>query len=342
MGTIFTGDNLPVLREMDSESVDLIYLDPPFNSNRTYSAPIGSKASGAEFKDSWTLSEADMTWHEEIADREPALYHLIAAAKYTHSDGMVAYLIMMAARLLELKRVLKPTGSIYLHCDPTASHYLKLLMDGVFGRKRYLNEIVWCYSQAGRGAKAKVKRFPRNSDVILFYTKSAEYKFNIQHSIHRIPLNGSGYQMDEQGRYFRTAQGDGYSDAGIAKLEKEGRIYRSRTGKVSVKYFEHYDGKHILERRRFGNVWVDIPDVMHIAEAEKTGYPTQKPLKLLRRIIEASSNEGDMILDPFCGSGTTLVVAEELQRQWIGIDKSEMVRELIENRLELSNKQLAL
>ena len=143
--TIFTGDNLPVLRGLDTDSVDLIYLDPPFNSNRDYAAPIGSEAAGAAFKDTWTLSDVDVAWHGEIADRNPGLYELISLAGKTHSKGMMSYLIMMSPRLLEMERVLKPTGSIYLHVDPTASHYLKIAMDCVFGRDNFRNEIVWHY-----------------------------------------------------------------------------------------------------------------------------------------------------------------------------------------------------
>ena len=149
--TIFEGDNLPILRGMDTESVDLIYLDPPFNSNRNYSAPIGSDAAGAAFKDTWTLDDVDNAWHGEIADKEPALYQAIHTAELTHSKAMKSYLIMMAIRLMEMQRVLKQTGSIYLHCDPTASHYLKILMDSIFGRVNFRNEIVWCY--AGGGTK---------------------------------------------------------------------------------------------------------------------------------------------------------------------------------------------
>ena len=161
--TIFSNDNLPVLRDIDTESVDLIYLDPPFNSNRNYAAPIGSEAAGAAFKDTWTLSDVDNAWHGEIADREPALYQAIHAAELTHGKSMKSYLIMMAVRLLEMKRVLKKTGSIYLHCDPTASHYLKGLMDAVFGKDNFRNEIVWQRTNThGLG-----KQFGRVHDTIL-------------------------------------------------------------------------------------------------------------------------------------------------------------------------------
>ena len=163
--TIWTGDNLDIMRGMNSECVDLIYLDPPFNSNRNYAAPIGSEAAGAAFKDTWTLSDVDEAWHGEIADREPAIYSIIDAARQSHGKAMKSYLIMMAVRLLELRRVLKPTGSIYLHCDPTASHYLKLLMDAVFGASKFRNEVIWKRT-AGR---SDGKQFGRVHDVLLFY-----------------------------------------------------------------------------------------------------------------------------------------------------------------------------
>ena len=147
--TMWTGDNLDVMRGMNSESVDLIYLDPPFNSNRTYSAPIGSQAAGAAFKDTWTLEDVDDAWHGEIAEQHPAVYAIIDAAGVAHGKGMKSYLIMMAVRLMEMHRLLKPMGSLYLHCDPTASHYLKMLMDAVLGRSNFRNEIVWCYRGGG-------------------------------------------------------------------------------------------------------------------------------------------------------------------------------------------------
>ena len=155
--TIWTGDNLDVLRGINSESVDLIYLDPPFNSNRNYAAPIGSKAAGAAFKDTWTLDDVDEAWHGEIADRDPALYSIIDAAGLAHGSSMKSYLIMMAVRLLEMRRVLQPTGSIYLHCDPNASHYLKMLMDAVFGKQCFINEIIWCYVDPAGPLSANVR-----------------------------------------------------------------------------------------------------------------------------------------------------------------------------------------
>ena len=169
--TVWTGDNLDVLRGINSWCVDLLYLDPPFNSNKSYSAPIGSKAAGAVFKDTWTLDDVDEAWHGEVADREPALYSVVGAAGLAHGKGMKSYLIMMAVRLLEMRRILKKTGSIYLHCDPTASHYLKLLMDVVFGAGNFLNEIVW---RKIRSAKGQTVGFGAVHDTVLAYRRSSE------------------------------------------------------------------------------------------------------------------------------------------------------------------------
>lgn len=270
--TLFTGDNLPVLRRMDTASVDLIYLDPPFNSNRNYSAPIGSEAAGAYFKDSWELSDTDLAWHGEIAEREPALYQIIGAAGLSHSKGMQAYLIMMAVRLLEMRRVLKESGSIYLHCDPTAGAYLKTLMDAIFGPDAFRNEIVWCYAGGG----TPKRDFPRKHDTILRYA-GEERTFNV--------------------------------------LRKPYKENTQQVGKHST-----WSGGHDIDLARGTPItdwWTDLKTVTGWAP-EKTGYPTQKPLALLERIIRASSNEGDYVFDPFCGCATTLVAAEKLSRKWGG------------------------
>ena len=176
--TLWTGDNLDIMRGLNSESVDLIYLDPPFNSNRDYSSPIGSEAAGAAFKDTWTLNDVDLAWHGLIAEENPGLYGIIDAAGVAHGKGMKSYLIMMAVRLLEMKRILKPTGSIYLHCDPTASHYLKLTMDSVFGAEQFRTEITWKRTSAHSDARQGRQQHGRVHDLILFYTKSGRWTWN--------------------------------------------------------------------------------------------------------------------------------------------------------------------
>ena len=293
--TIFEGDNLHILRGLDSETIDLIYLDPPFNSNRTYEAPIGSDAAGAAFKDAWTLSDLDNAWHGELAEREPALYSAISASEFSHSKGMKAYLIMMGIRMLEMWRVMKPTGSIYLHCDPTAGHYLKTMMDAVFGTDNFRNEIVWCY----RGAGYPKKDFGRRHDIIFRYSKGAEYIFNLD---------------DVREEYAETtkARFKHY----IGNKRKQGDFGLQKLNPL---------GKHPDD-------WWQIQPIAPSAK-ERLGYPTQKPLTLLDRIIKASSNRGDIVFDPFCGCATTCIAAERLQRQWIGIDLSAKAMELVKVRL---------
>ena len=339
--TIFTGDNLDMLRGFNSESVDLIYLDPPFNSNRNYAAPIGSKAAGASFKDAWTLDDVDEAWHGEIADREPGLASAIESAGLTHSKGMQSYLTFMGVRLLEMKRVLKPTGSIYLHCDDTASHYLKTLMDSVFGPSHYRNNIVW----KRYGSHNDTKRWGRVSDMILFYAMP-DATWNPVHIPHNEAYIEKYYRnRDDRGRYTtsplhaRTLSGGRYQytwkgiddvwrfpKERLDDLEAENRIHwpkRGRTPRRKV-YLDESSGVPV------SNVITDIPIA---GGKERTGYPTQKPLALLKRIIEASSNPGDVVLDPFCGCATTCVAAEGLGRQWVGIDLSEMAVKLVRERL---------
>ena len=295
--TIFTGDNLPIMRGMNSESVALIYLDPPFNSKANYAAPIGSEAAGAEFKDTWTLNDVDIAWLDLIEAKHPALNRVIHAAI---SDSDKSYLIYMAVRLLEMHRVLKTTGSIYLHCDPTMSHYLKLVMDAVFGKKNFRNEIVWGYSNSGRPRRF----FAKKHDIILIYTKTD----NAFWGNYRMPVSeeylASHYrQVDDQGRQCRIRV-----DAGVTR------------------YYYPEDGISP------NDWWDDIPSLNSVAR-ERLGYPTQKPLALLDRIIKASSNEGEVVFDPFCGCATTLVAADRIQRDWIGIDISAKAAELVVERI---------
>ena len=347
--TIFEGDNLHILRGIDSETIDLIYLDPPFNSNKTYEAPIGSEAAGAAFKDAWTLSDLDNAWHGELAEHEPALYSSISAAEFSHSKGMKAYLIMMGIRMLEMRRVLKPTGSIYLHCDPTASHYLKAMMDSIFGEKQFRNEIVW---QRTNAHNLQAKYFSKTHDVLLFYSKDKDYTWNKQYTDYS-QAQLSRYKKDETGRLYTgrdlTVSSGGNRNfqwrgsrpssnrswgASLEQLERwytEGRILLKRDGTPRLDglkvYLDELPGKQIPA------IWTDIPRIGNTSK-ERLGYPTQKPLALLERIIKASSKPDDVILDPFCGCATTCVAAESLQRQWIGIDLSPKAVELVIMRLE--------
>ena len=329
--TIWTGDNLPILRGMNSESVDLIYLDPPFNSNTNYAAPIGSKAAGAAFKDTWTLSEVDAEWVNLMEAKHPALHRVLLAAT-TNSDK--SYLAYIAVRLLELHRVLKPTGSIYLHCDPTMSHYLKLVMDAIFKKRNFKNEVVWQYGASGRGAKAKAKHFPRNHDLLLYYAKDRRSHNHQGLWIEEVyPFDDlpAHIRHDERG-YFKTAPRGDYTDASIARLRAEGRIYETRTGTIRIRYSLEATGEGVVEPKLVGSVW-DIPDMMHAPEVERTDYPTQKPIALVERVILASSRVGDTVLDPFCGCATACIAAERQGRQWVGIDISPKAAELIQLRM---------
>ena len=339
--TVFTGDNLYVMRGMNSGSVDLIYLDPPFNSNRAYAAPIGSEAAGAAFKDTWTLSDVDLVEHNRLKEESVGLYALMESAGQIHSKGMFSYLVMMAVRLLEMRRLLKDTGSIYLHCDDTATHYLKLLMDAVFGPGNFRNAVVWKRFNFHSDAK----RFGKVSDTLLFYSKTGVYSFNQQ----RVPfskkyIDSKFTHEDTDGRRFRLSgldppggRGPVYEFHGVTKawrlsedkmhaLERDGRIYLKSKIPQLKRYLDELDGQAVHD------IWVDISPVNPMAK-ERVGYPTQKPVALLDRIIRASSNEGDMVLDPFAGCATACVASERLGRQWVGIDISEKAAELVQTRI---------
>ncbi len=352
--TIFSHDNLLILRGLDTESVDLIYLDPPFNSNRSYAAPIGSKAAGAAFKDTWTLSDVDNAWHGEIADREPALYQAIHAAELTHGKSLKSYLIMMAVRLLEMKRVLKQSGSIYLHCDPTASHYLKVMMDSIFGKNSFRSEITWKRTTSTqKGSQHRSTRWGNNADILLYYAASPSTclrpereltESEILKKFKHIDENGQRYYNDSAHIWRTPNMGERpnlcYEWRGFVnphpsgwRLSKERLEEEYQKGNIVIRS----DGK--LERRKYlkdykgasyGNIW---DDVLPPTGEERTGYPTQKPIALLERIIKASSNEGEVVLDPFCGCATTCVAAERLRRQWLGIDISDRAVALVRMRL---------
>ena len=249
--TLYYGDNLDILRQhVPDESVDLVYLDPPFNSNANYNVLFkeqSGEASPAQiraFTDTWEWTqEAERTYEQEIITNPgtPANVKEMVSAfrQFIGSNAMMAYLVMMAPRLVELRRVLKPTGSIYLHCDPTASHYLKLLMDAVFGASNYRNEVVWHYG--GRGAKAIARQFPRNHDVLLFYSRQmSNHSFERQYSQRLFTFEEArraGFRQDEEGRWFKTAPRGDYTDASIRRLDAEGRIHRTKTGSIRIKYF---------------------------------------------------------------------------------------------------------
>ena len=350
--TIWTGDNLEIMRGMNSDSVDLIYLDPPFNSNRNYGDPIGD----AKFKDTWTLDDVNIEEHGELADRSQAAYRVIEAAKEVEGKSTQAYLVFMAVRLLEMERILKPTGQIFLHCDDFASAWLTNLMKAIFGKAAYQNAIAWRRSPGMNSGKNKV--FQRNADHILHFagpeaklsphyvpftdeTLPVSYKYddgdgrlyardNLRAPTHNEPLKfkWKGYDHPAKGWCGNRAFMQDLHDRGLLyyPVNRDGSpAYEKR---VRLKrYADESNGHHT------GNVWTDI-NMLNAKQKESTGYPTQKPLALLERIIEAGSKKGDVVFDPFCGCATTLVAADRLQRNWIGIDLCEVAVDLVKARLQ--------
>ena len=305
---------------MNSACVDLIYLDPPFNSNRNYFLPIGSDDAETVFEDVWAWGDIDLANLGELREKLPELGAVIDVAYTTHSSAMASYLAYMGVRVIEMKRLLKSTGSMYLHCDPTASHYLKLLMDAAFGKGQFRNEVVWGY----RGMPSGAKKWQSKHDVVLFYTKSDDYNFNVLR----------GKPTKESQRTYESAMRRGYNanhSRMMVTIFDEPK-YRAAVaaGKIPEGMRETYFKGGAPPLRDW---WEDIKILGGPKNKERTNYPTQKPLALLDRIIRASSNEGDVVLDPFCGCATTCVAAENVGRQWIGIDLAEKAGELVMQRL---------
>ena len=352
---LYFGDNLGILREhVATESVDLIYLDPPFNSSATYNVLFNEK-SGEEsaahitaFEDTWQWSLESEAVYKEIVETGPRkLADLIQALRsFLGQNDMMAYLVMMAVRLVELHRVLKQTGSIYLHCDPTASHYLKLVMDAVFGTEYFRNEIIWRRADPKGHA---FTRFPSTHDVIFSYARGASPTWHTQYKGYEPGYLKSHYSSVEEGTGRRYTLSDctnpnrdrpnlTYNWRGVTKvwrwtkekmqqLHDEGRLVYTKSGAPRYKrYLDEMPGAVLT------TIWEDIPFINSQAQ-ERLGYPTQKPEALLERIINASSNEGDIVLDPFCGCGTAIAVAERLGRRWIGIDITYLAVNLVQRRL---------
>lgn len=363
--TLFYGDNLQILREyIPDESIDLVYLDPPFNSQRTYNVLFRdesgqeSEAQIAAFDDTWHWTmAAEEAYRELVQDAPGDVGQMIGAMRsFVGTNQMMAYLVMMAIRLVELHRVLKPTGSLYLHCDPTASHYLKVILDTIFGVENFRNEITWKRTNTHNDARTK---FPDVSDVILFYARSRGTDFRVQRTDYDDSYIKKFYRHDDndgRGPYTLDnmaspnprpnmmyewmgfpypAMGWRYQKGTIEKLHNEGRIYYPRNNQGEYDFTKRPRLKRYLNEQDgpvVGNVWLDIPPISAHA-AERLGYPTQKPEALLERIIAASSKEGDLVLDPFCGCGTTIAAAQKLDRRWIGIDITHLSIALQKYRL---------
>ena len=313
--SLFCRDNLDVLRGINSSCIDLVYLDPPFNKKKEFTAPIGSSAEGASFSDVFKEEDIKEEWIKTIEEDNEELRMFLLSVKDWGNTYNFAYLAYMAIRVLEIRRILKETGSIYLHCDPTMSHYLKLLLDCIFGEKCFRNEVIWSYHRFSRKSE---RQFARMNDTILFYSRGSK-----ENTFTQLTVAPRDSERIEKG--YHTVV-----DGGKRKL----LVYDSEKTKKTGLNLENYDSVVETSARRpyMGQCWTDIP-IINPQSKERTGYPTQKPIKLLERIIKASSNEGDVVLDPFCGCATTCVAAERLGRKWIGIDVSIKAYELVQQRL---------
>ena len=355
---LYYGDNLDILRaHIPDETVDLIYIDPPFNSNQAYNV-IFSEADGSSsqaqiqaFEDTWHWGETtEQAYHELVVTAPHLLVETIKSFRgFLTETNLMAYLVMMGLRLVELHRVLKPTGSFYLHCDPTASHYLKIILDQVFGVENFRNEIVWARTNAHN---MKARYYSKIHDLLLFYSKGDGYTWNKQYTEYS-DAQLSRYKTDENGRLYtgrdltmstvmqsrnfewRGAQPPPHRSwgASLEQLEEwyaEGRILLKKDGTPRLDglkvYLDELPGKQIP------SIWNDIPRIGNTSK-ERLGYPTQKPLALLERVIKTSSNEGDVVLDAFAGCGTTIEAAVTLKRQWIGIDITHLAVALLKYRL---------
>ncbi|AYG59931.1 site-specific DNA-methyltransferase [Rhizobium jaguaris] len=368
MNQLWFGDNLTILREeIASESVDLVYLDPPFNSNANYNVLFRTPADEAAsaqveaFRDTWTWgSEAQWAFDElmRTGGSVAAIIHALHAA--LGESDMMAYLVMMAQRLHELRRVLKPTGSLFLHCDATASHYLKIVLDSIFGPEQFANEIIW---QRSTGKSLSTRRLPNNHDVILSFAKGREWTWNSDELYEPYDLNnlppsiaekyvhddgdGRKYQLDNLLNPNHDRPNLTYEFLGVTRVWRwtrsrmeeaflAGLIHQSAPGRVPrlKRYLDEQRGMPL------GDVWTDIPPLNSQAR-ERLGYPTQKPVKLLNRILSAATIEGGVVLDPFCGCGTTIAAAEIAKRQWVGIDVAFHAIKVIENRIRGLNPNAA-
>jgi len=351
--TLYYGDNLFILREhIPSESIDLIYLDPPFNSSRNYNVLFKdehgteSEAQITAFEDTWHWNlAAEAAYSELLTEAPDHIAKMVESLRdFIGTNQMLAYLVMMAARLVELHRVLKPTGSLYLHCDPTASHYLKVILDTIFDPRSFRNEIVWQRTSAHNDPQ----RYGANIDIILYYTKGQTWTWNQLYTPHDPVYLTRFRNRDADGRLWTDADltakglsGGGYEyeykgvrslwrcpEETMRKLDAEGKLHFTKAGGIRLKrYLDETPGIPLQA------LWTDIPPINSQA-AERLGYPTQKPLALLERIIQASSNPGDLVLDPFCGCGTAIAAAHKLGRKWIGIDITHLSIALMKYRLE--------
>ncbi len=355
--TIFCRDNLDILQGINSNSIDLIYLDPPFNKKKIFTAPLVSSAKGASFSDIFTAEDVKDEWLQTIKEDQDKLYSFLESVKLIEGGTSYnfCYLAYMAIRLMEMHRVLKDKGSIYYHCDPTMSHYIKILMDIVFGEKNFRNEITWKRtSSTQKGSQHLPKQWGNITDIILFYSKTNNFKLSPYKELSDLDLEELFPLKEQDGRRYNLTSSDWFRRPTMGARPNLCYTYKGVTNphpsgwRVSLEKLKEYDKQgHIVWRQgklplrksyaaeykgsSIGNIWTDIGNVVG---KNRTDYPTQKPLALLERIIKASSNEGDIVLDPFCGCATTCIAAEKLNRQWIGIDVSVIAYELVQDRLK--------
>lgn len=384
--TLYHGDNLDFLRGMNSETVHLIATDPPFNKNRDFHATPDSLARGARFQDRWRWEDdVQEEWVDDIKDDWPAVWSVIQMARVSYGDDMGAFLCWLGVRLMEMRRVLRDDGSIYLHCDPTASHYIKGLMDGIFGSENFLSEIIWKRHNAHSDTKQGRKQHGHIHDTILFYKKGRSWVWNPVYTDYDQGYVEDFYKFIEDGTGRRFQKGDltaakpggdtsyewrvkrcgggewtadltdewknpkegweykgvhpyrgrywGFSFDNLRQMSDEGRLVYANTGMPRYKrYLDEMPGVTLQD------MWYDIKPA---PRSERTGYPTQKPITLYERIIKASSNEGDIVLDPFCGCATTPIAAERLGRQWVGMDIWDGAIDQVRQRMEDSRQLLA-
>jgi adenine specific DNA methylase Mod len=327
---LYLGDNLEIIKKhLSDESISLVYLDPPFKSGKNYKTYFiekeGVKVSSKvdAFEDKWKWNEhASYSFETFIRQNKKASHVLESFRDILGKGDMLAYLSMMAPRLVEFERVIKQDGTIYLHCDPVTSHYLKILMDCVFGRKSFANEIIWHY----RRWTNSQKQYQKMHDVILFYKKGREATFNLAETT---PMESQrkvvekGWNVNKvKGKEGKVLQLIIYDKKKAEQAVNEGKLDTSKYGRIIYR-----DTK----KSALSDTWTDIKYI-HSQAKERMGYPTQKPVELLKRIIQTSTNPGDLVLDPFCGCGTTLVAAQELKRKWVGIDKNELAGKLCVKR----------
>ncbi len=317
--TVFLGDNLNFLRAINDECIDLIYADPPFNKNKHFNAAQGSQAEGLGFADVFAPADIAPQWRDSIRRQHDGLHAFLSGVEAMGNAHNYCYLVYMAIRLMECRRILTGGGALYLHCDQAMAHGLRFVLDGVFGERNFINEIAWCYRTGG----ATRRKWASKHDVILMYAKcKSRYRHNVQKVRSYIDLPGEQIRK----RYLQRALAEGVDD-GVQWWEylsgrDRMRIYRDDNDATGL-YFTRVNAR---------DWWTDIKAVGRYSK-ERTGYPTQKPLALLTRVIRASSNEGDWVLDPFCGCATACIAAELLNRNWVGIDSSDQSRDLIAQRL---------